>query len=145
MENARHLRVGRRGVFFFPAGYYLYVGSARGGLRQRIERHLREEKKLRWHIDYLLPHAQLREVWWTTQEERLECLWSSLLSRLPETHCPVPGFGSSDCRCFSHLFRFPLTLSPQHIAGELEKQESRGKRIPLQRVRIESGLRLHRL
>ena len=34
----------------FPAGYYVYVGSAMGGLDQRIRRHLSREKRKRWHI-----------------------------------------------------------------------------------------------
>ncbi len=45
------LRIGALGVQEFPAGHYLYTGSARRNLEARIHRHLRREKKLRWHID----------------------------------------------------------------------------------------------
>ena len=48
------IRVGRLGRFLFPAGRYVYTGSAKRNLEARIARHLRKEKALRWHIDWLL-------------------------------------------------------------------------------------------
>jgi len=48
-----HMEVGALGVMEFPRGFYAYCGSAMGGLRARINRHLRSEKKARWHVDYL--------------------------------------------------------------------------------------------
>ena len=61
LECTEEITVGKLGMFTFPAGYYLYVGSALGpgGLEARLARHRRRGKKLRWHIDYLLEHAQL--------------------------------------------------------------------------------------
>ena len=100
------LQVGRLGAFTLPEGWYAYVGSALGpgGLRARLSRHTRAEKKLHWHIDYLLGQARLREVWYVEGPERRECAWARLLEDLPGTEVPVPGFGASDCRCRSHLF-----------------------------------------
>ena len=46
-------RVGKLGSLYFKKGYYLYVGSAKRGLEARIKRHLRKDKKIFWHIDYL--------------------------------------------------------------------------------------------
>ncbi|MBL7184044.1 MAG: GIY-YIG nuclease family protein [Anaerolineae bacterium] len=99
------IAIGRLGTFTFPAGYYLYVGSAlgTGGLEARLARHRRRDKKLRWHIDYLLEHAQLVEVWSAVSTDKLECLWAQAARELPGGEIPVPGFGSSDCRCPSHL------------------------------------------
>ena len=51
LPKRRRLAVGRLGDFEFPAGYYLYAGSAQGGLRGRVLRHLRADKKRHWHID----------------------------------------------------------------------------------------------
>ncbi len=94
------LQIGRLGNFTFRPGVYLYSGSARRGLRSRINRHLRREKKLRWHIDYLLdsPVAEVRRVLIST---RPECE----LVRKGGGLVVVPGFGASDCRsgCASHL------------------------------------------
>lgn len=93
-------RIGRLGVFDFPAGCYLYTGSARRGLEQRIARHLRRDKALRWHIDYLLvaPGARVVAV---ARAARAECPWNQASPGAPI----VPGFGASDCRagCGAHL------------------------------------------
>ena len=57
---------------------------------------------MHWHIDYLMTHADLHEVWVFESPQRLECRVSEALSRhLPR---PIRGFGASDCRCSSHLF-----------------------------------------
>ena len=47
--------VGRVGSLVVQPGFYAYAGSARGagGLAARIARHLRYEKSLHWHVDYL--------------------------------------------------------------------------------------------
>ena len=101
------LQVGKLGTCLFPAGYYLYLGSALGGLAGRLGRHLRRDKKPRWHIDYLLPHCNLVEVWHVMSEERLECLWRQAAQAMPGARILAPGFGSSDCRCPSHLIYLP--------------------------------------
>lgn len=92
--------VGRLGVFEFPAGRYVYTGSARRNLEARIARHLRKEKTLRWHIDYLLaaPQAHVTGVERSTQPE-------CALNQATAGRVLIPGFGASDCRagCGSHL------------------------------------------
>jgi len=44
------LRIGRPGIFDFPAGKYIYTGSARKNMDSRLARHLRKDKKPHWHI-----------------------------------------------------------------------------------------------
>src|SRR5690349_8091196 len=58
LANATVLEIGRLGRLAFPAGLYVYTGSALGGLRPRLARHLRREKRHHWHIDHLLDHAE---------------------------------------------------------------------------------------
>lgn len=95
------LMVGALGEMRLPAGEYAYVGSAMGGLEQRIARHLRADKRPHWHIDYLLAHAPVVEVVRVPGAERAECaIARELAARLDG----VPGFGCSDCECASHLF-----------------------------------------
>ena len=53
LNRTEQLTVGRLGEFDFPAGCYLYFGSALNGLESRVSRHLRRDKKLHWHVDYL--------------------------------------------------------------------------------------------
>jgi Uri superfamily endonuclease len=92
--------IGSLGTFAFRAGRYLYTGSAKRHLDARIARHLRQEKTLRWHIDYLLaaPGVRVVEV---RRSRRSECA----LNRAAGGSIPVAGFGASDCRagCGAHL------------------------------------------
>ncbi len=101
------LEVGRLGRSSFKAGSYLYLGSAMGGLKARVGRHLTGPRRLHWHVDYLARQADLVEVWWRPGSEKEECAWASLALAAPGARLPVPGFGSSDCRCASHLAYFP--------------------------------------
>lgn len=110
----KKLSIGRLGIGDFPAGNYLYFGSARGsgGLRARLGRHLRGAAKLHWHIDTLRIVAQvygfcyLKDQHFSKQAIPVECLWSQRLRELPAVQVPLPGFGASDCKsgCDSHLF-----------------------------------------
>lgn len=98
------LAVGKLGTFAFPAGRYVYTGSAYGpgGISARLRHHLRCSSHPHWHIDYLRAAAQLLLV--TIQPNmKLECIWAQRLASLGQII--VPGFGSSDCRsgCPAHL------------------------------------------
>ncbi|MDP2663408.1 MAG: GIY-YIG nuclease family protein [Dehalococcoidia bacterium] len=112
------LEVGRLGRFSFPAGCYLYLGSAMGGLKARLGRHLEGPKRLHWHVDYLARQADLVEVWWRPGNEREECSWASLALASPDARLLVPGFGSSDCRCASHLAYFPKRPTVEILESE---------------------------
>ncbi len=85
-------------------GWYLYAGSARGpgGIRARVARHLRRDKRVNWHVDRLTGAAA--EIRACAAPGAAECdLVAALLAR-PGVEAPVAGFGSSDCRtCPSHL------------------------------------------
>lgn len=93
--------MGKLGYGSFPKASYAYVGSAMNGLRTRLARHLRVEKKLHWHIDYLLQQAEVEEIILCQGEERVEC---SIAQALAGKFQSIPGFGSSDCKCPSHLY-----------------------------------------
>lgn len=105
LPNDTMLAVGRLGKFRLRTGYYAYVGSARGpgGLAARLARHMRQRKKLHWHIDYLLGHASIVEIWQAPSSQRLECQWARAVLALPGAQINVAGFGSSDCGCLTHL------------------------------------------
>jgi Uri superfamily endonuclease len=100
LPRAVTVTVGRLGRFRLEAGRYVYTGSARRNLEARIARHLRPDKTLRWHIDYLLaaPGVRVLDV---RRSGRDECA----LNQATRGSTPMPGFGASDCRagCGSHL------------------------------------------
>jgi Uri superfamily endonuclease len=128
VESEITIVVGKLGEFAFPAGYYIYFGSARGGLFQRVRRHIRKDKKLRWHIDYLLEQAEVVEVWYALGDERRECRWASMAKKMPQAQIIAPGFGSSDCRCPSHLVYFPRWPSFERFQKSLGEEGWRLKR-----------------
>lgn len=112
------LPVGALGMCSFSRGYYVYTGSALRGLGARIGRHLRPDKRHHWHVDYLLRAARVKEVFVLETEEKRECDLNLLVMGLPGARVAVEGFGSSDCRCRSHLVRF--ALDPGEALGALE-------------------------
>jgi Uri superfamily endonuclease len=90
--------------FTFEKSFYAYVGSAQNSLEKRIARHLQKEKKLRWHIDWLLSSkfAKVKEIWVKEASRKEECKIAKILEEHFEC---VKNFGCSDCKCKSHLFR----------------------------------------
>ena len=117
------LVIGRLGTLAIRPGRYVYVGSAMGpgGLAARIARHGRQDKKRRWHIDYLTAVLPLEEVWFTADARRQECPWAELISRLPGASVPLAGFGSSDCTCHAHLYFFEAAPSWQMFQRRLKE------------------------
>ncbi|MBC7259743.1 MAG: GIY-YIG nuclease family protein [Chloroflexi bacterium] len=105
---ARSLDVGALGRIAFPAGWYVYVGSAQGpgGLDARLRRHLAPSKRLHWHVDYLRAAADWAGAWGAPLPREWECEWARRLVLWPGAEIPALGFGASDCRCASHLVHF---------------------------------------
>lgn len=102
------VRIGRLGELSLEPGWYAYVGSAfgSGGLSARVGRHLRRDKPLRWHFDYLRPYVAVRAVWHAAGPTRCESAWAAALAALPGAAVPLAGFGASDHPGASHLFAF---------------------------------------
>jgi len=98
--------VGALGPTIFKAGYYTYIGSALSSIENRVKRHLRKRKRFRWHIDYLLgsPQAQVRGLGYIETKRRLECQFSKRI--MHPSKFSQKKFGSSDCKCLSHLHFF---------------------------------------
>jgi Uri superfamily endonuclease len=96
--------IGALGRKSFAKGLYAYVGSAQTNLEQRVKRHLIREKRLFWHIDYLLENdvAETVKVLYKQGDKTEEC---KTATRIGENGTPIAGFGCSDCHCKSHLFQ----------------------------------------
>jgi Uri superfamily endonuclease len=141
------LRVGKLGTFDFPAGRYVYTGSALNGLEQRLARHLRRRKKMHWHIDYLLRYARIEWIDTVRTSRRRECELNGRAMDAPGARILAKGFGSSDCLCPAHLVylgtgsgagsrypvrpsRIPSAARPDSTKGgrreSIHRRESRG-------------------
>lgn len=109
-KDYKEITIGKLGTFSFQKGLYVYVGRAKRNLQSRIERHIKLEKKQRWHFDYLRPFLQIIKIETYSGDEG-ECQLFQRLMVENKGHVPVRGFGSSDCNCKAHLFFVPLKLS----------------------------------
>jgi Uri superfamily endonuclease len=119
LADNKNVTVGKLGSFPFAKGFYAYVGSAMNGLRGRLARHLSKDKKLHWHIDYLLQEGRVIEIIACPSGEKVEC---SLAQALASKLDPVGGFGASDCHCRSHLyFAADKDFLKAHVVRAIEK------------------------
>lgn len=101
LKEGKIIEVGKLGKIFFKKGFYVYVGSAFNGLEQRIDRHLRKNKKIHWHIDYFLNFSEIKMVLFKESKIKQECKIAAMLGKQLVS---IAGFGCSDCTCDSHLF-----------------------------------------
>jgi Uri superfamily endonuclease len=113
---------GKLGKQKFPRGYYTYTGSALGkgaSLKNRISRHLKKEKKIFWHIDYLLAEesVSVKAIVAAETVEKIECKVNRYLKELDNAKVLIKGFGASDCKnsCGSHLLYFPGNNEPEKL------------------------------
>ncbi|MBF0194710.1 MAG: GIY-YIG nuclease family protein [Magnetococcales bacterium] len=102
--KSQHVKVGAKGYIDIKAGSYLYIGSAKKSWEKRVGRHLKKEKKLRWHIDYLLStkSTSIEEVW--INQNSCECETAKAIADLKNSAVVAKKIGSSDCRCPTHFF-----------------------------------------
>lgn len=109
MKKDSEVGIGKLGKLNFKKGFYCYVGSAMGksmSLENRVKRHFRKEKKIRWHIDYLLanPNVSIEGVVLFPSKKRMECFISQTIEKHADE--TISRFGSSDCNCKGHLHYF---------------------------------------
>jgi len=95
------INIGKLGNFDFKKGFYVYVGSALNSIESRVNRHLRSNKKIHWHIDYLLKYTELTKVFYKENDVKEEC---KISKEFEKSLIFMDGFGCSDCNCRSHLF-----------------------------------------
>ena len=100
LKNKVTLTIGKLGTFEFPAGHYIYTGSAKRNIEARINRHLSQQKSLKWHIDYLL-NSQQATVVKVERFSQLECI----VNQKKKGVILINRLGATDCtnNCGSHL------------------------------------------
>jgi Uri superfamily endonuclease len=100
LKTDETIRIGKLGTFDFPAGDYIYTGSAKKNIEARINRHQTKDKKLRWHIDYFLnsPNVMITNLKRFTEPE-------CEINQKTKGVALIKQLGASDCHagCISHL------------------------------------------
>jgi Uri superfamily endonuclease len=106
LRKGENIKTGKLGEFFFRKGYYIYTGSSQNCLQKRLARHLAQEKKMHWHIDYLLKYGIIKEIMVIDSSKADECNLSNEVSLLSDAKVAANRFGASDCNCKTHLYFF---------------------------------------
>jgi Uri superfamily endonuclease len=96
----------RHTPYRLPRGFYVYTGSAQRNLAQRIARHMRHDKKLHWHVDYLLRCTTVSAVRYLPEASRADEVVCAQRWADAADFIPVPKFGASDSAARSHLAGF---------------------------------------
>ena len=119
------INVGSLGTVHFRKGYYVYVGSAQNNLEKRVIRHCKKAKRIFWHADYLLSNkfANVAEVFFKSGPKAEEC---RIAERVQSIGVPVVGFGSSDCRCTSHLCKMRNRVSARRLLSDMTRYSLKG-------------------
>lgn len=104
------VQAGRLGHFRLEAGLYVYCGSARRGLQQRVARHRRlavgKSGNRRGHIDAVLLRRLSRLVRTEVVPGGDECALSTATATRRDAQVPIARFGATDYRhgCAAHFY-----------------------------------------
>jgi len=127
LDVNRNIRVntGSLGIVHFRNGCYAYVGSAQNNLEKRVARHCTRVKRKFWHVDYLLSNRSVRitEILFKAAGKDEEC---KIADRLQSVGTPLIGFGSSDCRCKSHLYKVRNIVSARRLLNDMASNDLKG-------------------
>lgn len=110
-RSSSEVRFGKLGYAKLTARYYLYTGSALGrgsvSLENRLARHFRSAKTIRWHIDYLTTLLACKVIGaiYLVSNRHLECTVNKAICEKLRAQPVLPNIGSSDCNCKGHLLR----------------------------------------
>jgi len=107
LDRNSQIEIGKLGTINFHKGFYIYTGSAKKNMFHRLRRHFSQDKKLRWHIDYLLQSGEIVAFYMEKYRTDLECKLNRDSIKRYINSVLIPKFGSSDCKCKSHLIYIP--------------------------------------
>lgn len=107
-------------------GHYLYTGSALGrgavSLEGRLGRHIRRQKRLKWHIDYLTSRADcnVTSAVYVVSDRHLECRVNRSISKGLDISPVLLKIGASDCKCNGHLLGPLVRVNGRYLMSRLE-------------------------
>ncbi len=102
-------------------GYYYYFGSAQKNLISRINRHIKKDKIIHWHIDLLTTNSKcnVSNVYYLLDMgKEIECEMRKKVEEGFHLLHPIKSFGNSDCKnCYSHLLYSKTKISYNHFCS----------------------------
>lgn len=116
-----YVDIKRYNGILFNKGFYYYSGSAQKNFGSRLKRHLKREKNIYWHIDYLTTSKYCKIDTLFLFEGGAKTLECELVNTL-QTNFPVLetiiGFGNGDCdKCESHLLYSNQKINHNHFSA----------------------------
>ena len=118
------IKIGSLGNIKLSKGYYAYIGSGGASILKRVGRHFMQEKRVKWHIDYVTVVVKPLKAYILIDPPMDE---SSLAEYLGGYFRHIHGFGASDSRYVSHFFYLG---SQEDVTRSLRSLlESRGCRV----------------
>jgi Uri superfamily endonuclease len=132
IEKDIEILIGALGKIKFQKGFYFYVGSAMGSygsstLANRVKRHLmnKDKKSIHWHIDYLLNDIKtiLIKIYLIPSIDPIECFIAGELFKVSKNY--IKNFGSTDCKCKSHLFYFKNLHTFEYKISNIDPNQKR--------------------
>ncbi len=106
-------------------GHLLYFGSARNGLVSRLKYHLlKQDKKKHWHVDWLTTNkdVEIEAVGYNIDENESECKISQHVLEKKLGDIVIKKFGSTDCKCITHLFHVKSMQEYWEILQDLNEK-----------------------
>ncbi len=125
-KDVSYATFGKLGRARLRKGHYLYTGSALGrgavSLEGRLERHMRRQKRLRWHVDYLTscPDCDVTGAVYVISDDHLECKVNSSISKELDVSPVMLKIGASDCKCNGHLLGPARSLNENYLMKRLK-------------------------
>jgi sugar fermentation stimulation protein A len=126
LDTAQRMRIGARSGDF-PQGYYIYIGSAQGMLAQRIARHRRTHKKLKWHIDFFLQYARVIAVRVLPNAPKQREAQMAMALCCNADSIPMRKFGASDSPAVSHLVGFQTRRRAEEVLRNVLTRATRAR------------------
>ena len=119
--QAKTIQIGKLAQLNIQKGYYVYIGSAMGpgGVTARLKHHCKVSTRPHWHLDYLRAETAFYNAYALHSPERKECGWAAVMAKTEAVSEPMKGFGSSDCKCNTHLFYFSSKLKAVRAIGKI--------------------------
>lgn len=101
------------------SGFYYYTGSAQKNLTSRLQRHLKKEKVINWHIDHLTAykHSQIVSVYLFINKPKIfEAELANSMNSDDKFTSPLKGFGNGDTKeTYTHLFYSEKQVNQNHF------------------------------
>ncbi|MFH0733463.1 MAG: GIY-YIG nuclease family protein [bacterium] len=114
------IKTSKNGDSQLSVGFYYYIGSAQKNLLHRLNRHIKKEKIIHWHIDQITAnkYSIIKSIAvFENKEKDFECELCKKIEEGFNLLHPIKFFGNTDCKkCVSHLLYSAKPIDYNHFS-----------------------------